>query len=130
MFVSFLFVSNGRLLRAKDFGLTPTMNTSLEINQSFPRLSRKLKSASKVQLSKKLLNLENAASSGMDSISFSTQATNTSLYRTELTSHFEDSILGEEESAALNPNPHKGVLTIDIISSQVCNTLISIVHTI
>jgi len=96
------------------------MNTSLEINQSFPRLSRKLKSASKVQLSKQLLNLENAAaSSGMDSISFSTQATNTSLYRTELTSHFEDSILGEEESATLNPNPHKGVLTIDIISSQV-----------
>ena len=111
-------ISNGRLLRAKDFGLTPTMNTSLEINQSFPRLSRKLKSASKVQLSKQLLNLENAASSGMDSISFSTQATNTSLYRTELTSHFEDSILGEEESAALNPNPHKGVLTIDIMKEK------------
>lgn len=109
--------SNGRLLRAKDFGLTPTMNSSLEVNQSFPRLSRKLKSATKVQLSKQLLNPD-AVTGGMDSISFSTQATNTSFYRNELTSHFEDSILAEED-AALNPNPNKGVLTIDIVSSQV-----------
>ena len=106
---------NGRLLRAKDLGLTPTANSSLELNQSFPRLTRKLKSVSKIQLSKALLNPDD-----MNSISFSTQATHSS-FQLENHSNVEDSLnlsnLNEED--VFNPNPHKGVLTIDIKTSQV-----------
>ena len=104
------------MLRAKDLGLTPTLNSSLEFNQSFPRLSRKFKAAPKVQLSKGLLNPEM-----MDSISFSTQATINS-FHTDLHSNIvEDSINQSyyEQDVSMNPNPYKGVLTIDIKTSQV-----------
>lgn len=106
---------NGRLLRAKDLGLTPTINTSLDANQSFPRLSRKLKCVNKVQLSKALLKPE-----GLDSISFSTQATNNS-FRADHTSYLEEYYSQSyiQEDSILNPNPHKGVITFNITTSQV-----------
>lgn len=109
---------NGRLLRAKDLGLTPTANCSLEINQSFPRLTRKLKSVSKVQFSKALLNTD-----GMNSISFSTQATQSSLQQ-ENQSNVEDTlnISHFNEDAIFNPNPHKGVLTINGKTSEIIVT--------
>jgi hypothetical protein len=110
-----IFQRNGRLLRAKDLGLTPTANSSLEFNQSFPRLTRKLKSVSKVQFSKALLNTED-----MNSVSFSTQATQSS-FHPDNQSNIEDTlnISHFNEDAVFNPNPHKGVLTIDSKTSQV-----------
>lgn len=92
------------------------MNSSLEVNQSFPRLSRKLKSSvSKVPLSKLLLNPE-----AMNSISFSTQASVNSFHAGQQ-SQLEESLNGStiNEDPALNPNPLKGVLTFDIKTSQV-----------
>lgn len=106
------------MLRAQAMGLTPQMNSSLEVNQSFPRLSRKLKSSvSKVQLSKLLLNPE-----GMNGISFSSTHATLSSFHTGMPSHLEDSldVTGMHEDAPLNnPNPHKGVITLDIKTSQV-----------
>ncbi|XP_046651187.1 PAS domain-containing serine/threonine-protein kinase-like [Daphnia pulicaria] len=111
---------NGRLLRAKDLGLTPTANSSLELNQSFPRLTRKLKSVSKVQFSKALLNTED-----MNSVSFSTQATQSS-FHPDNQSNIEDTLNISHkfslEDAVFNPNPHKGVLTIDSKTSQIIIT--------
>jgi len=111
-----LFNRHGKLLRAKDLGLTPNLNSSLEINQSFPRLSRKFKAAPKVQLSKGLLNPEM-----IDSISFSTQATLNSIHAEFHSNIIEDSINNsfQEEDVFPNPNPYKGVVTINLHTSQV-----------
>jgi len=115
---------HGKLLRAKDLGLTPNLNSSLEINQSFPRLSRKFKAAPKVQLSKGLLNPEM-----IDSISFSTQATLNSIHAEFHSNIIEDSINNsfQEEDVFPNPNPYKGVVTINLHTSQIIitNTIVS-----
>ena len=104
------------MFRAKDLGLTPNLNSSLEINQSFPRLSRKFKAGPKVQLSKGLLN-----PNMMDSISFSTQATLNSFHSEFHSNMIEDSLNNsfQEEETFPNPNPYKGVITINIHTSQV-----------
>ena len=117
----FLFNRHGKLLRAKDLGLTPNLNSSLEINQSFPRLSRKFKAAPKVQLSKGLLN-----PGMMDSISFSTQATLNSFHSEFHSDTIEDSMNHSfQEDAFPNPNPYKGVITINIHTSQVIILILS-----
>ena len=92
------------------------MHSSFEINQSFPRLSRKFKSSfSKVPLTKGgLLNPD-----GMDSISFSTQATMNSIH-TDLISDFSEidpSCINEDST--FNPNPYKGVLTVNMRTTNV-----------
>lgn len=56
----------------------------------------------------------------MNSISFSTQATQSS-YHFESQSNLEESLNLSHinDESVLNPNPHKGVLTIDVKTSQV-----------
>lgn len=57
----------------------------------------------------------------MNSISFSTQATQSSYHLESQTNLAEESLNLSHlnEDAIFNPNPHKGVLTIDANTSQV-----------